>query len=224
MKKSFYTLILIAILLQSCLPESPKGYLGWGYIIGFAEKNSNNSSVITDDPYKYKVIMRNINFPDSLVGRRIYLEGDLYTSSGGYDYALEAVGYILATIKEIQTAENQGIIDLANNANVSLDNNRVWQTGKYLNLTLSYTGTDPKKHSFDFFINGETEKFENNRVTINICHLNNGDDVATKGYQTLLSMDLTSLFEKFTDKFDVKFVYTEYSQKKEVIISNIEKY
>jgi len=216
MKRTFYTLILLAILLQSCLPKDPKDYIGPGYALGTAEKIGDVSSITTDD--SEKVIMKNVNFPDSIIGERVYAEGYKYKGNSGYDYALDADNCVAVPIKETQIVENQGAIDLINNASVSFDNNRVWQTGKYLNLVLGYYAADTKKHSFDFFINGQTEKFENNRVTINICHNNGGDNVAEKGYKSLFSLDLTNLFEEFTEDFDIKFVYIENTQKKEVII------
>jgi len=217
MKRTFYTLILLAILLQSCL-DSPYGkdHIGWRYVIGTVEKSGKVSSITTEDPYK--VIILNVDFPDSIIGQRVYAEGDMYNNNGGFDYGLKMAGYTVVSVKEAQIVENQGAINLVNNASVSLDNNRIWQTGKYLNMHLTYYATDLKKHSFDFLINGQTEKFENNSVTINICHYNDGDTAAEKGYQTIFSLDLTNLFEEFTDDFDIKFVYIENSQKKEVII------
>ena len=224
MKKTFYPLILLAVLFQSCIPEetiSPD-YIGPGFALGSAEKIGNVSFITTDDPYK--VVMKNINFPDSVLGERVYAEGYVYKSNSDYDLKLDVVSCFVVPIKKAQIVENQSAINLLNNASVSFDNNRISQTGKYLNIYLIYYGTDPKKHSFDFLINGETEKFENNRVTINICHYNDGDNTAN-ARQALYSLDLTKvLFENFTENFEIKFVYTENSQKKEVIISNIKKY
>ena len=221
MKINFYTSILLAMLLQSCLPAVPydENYLCAGFAIGSAEKSGNISYINTDDTLTF--ILKNGTFPDSIVGLRVYAEGDLYNGSGGFDYALNAYCFVVP-IKEAQFANNQDAINLANNASVSLNNNRVWQTGKYLNLFLIYYAVEIEKHSFDFFIDSSTEKFENNRVTINICH-NNGGDIASNYKNAIFSLDLTNLFEKFTDDFEIKFVYIENSQKKEVIISNIKR-
>jgi len=223
MKIFFYTSILIAILLQSCFTKDPYGkdYIGPGYAIGTAEKRGNISFITTEDTCK--IVMKNINFPDSIVNERVFTEGYLYHSNGGFDYALDVVIYAIVPIKEAQFVNNQDTIDLVNNANVAINNNRIWQTGKYLNLSLIYYAAEPQKHSFYFLINKQIENFENNRVTINICH-NNDRDVALNYKTKFFSLDLTNLFEKFTDDFDIKFVYIENSQKKEIIISSIKRY
>jgi len=224
MKKSFYLLILLAILLQSCSFLDPygKGYINYGATIGSTEKNDNISYIQTDDTVA--ILIKNMNFPDSVLGQRIYLEGDFYKGSGGYTYAINVLKNVLVPIKEIQDAENQNVIDLANNASMSLNNNGIWQTIKYLNISLSYYASEPNKHSFSFFINNQTEMFDNNRVTIYICHDNGGDKILYQSYSMLLSLDLTKLFDKFTDKFDIKFVYTENSNPKDLTIVGIKNY
>ena len=216
MKKIFYISILLAILLQSCFPEEnyDREYIGIGFAIGSAEKSGDISYIKTDDTLTF--ILKNGTFPDSIVGLRVYAEGDLYKGNSGFDYALNAFCFVVP-IKEAQIVPS---IDLTNNADVSVDNNRIWQTGKYLNLCLIYYAAESEKHSFDFLIDRETG-FENNRVTINICH-NNGGDIALSSKKMFFSLDLTNLFENFTENFEIRFVYTKNSHQEHVIISNIE--
>ena len=221
MKRIFYTLILMAVLFQSCL-KSPYGkdYMGWRYVLGSAEKNNDISFIAMDD--STKVILLSGHFADSIVGERVYAEGEAYRRSGGFDFALDAVCYSVPTITA-QFVENQNVIGLRNSASMSLDIREVWQTGKYLNMQLVYSGSAPSKHSFDFFIDNATERFENNRVTIYIFHNNGGDNIAAKDYKTLYSLNLTNLFEKFNTKFVICFVYMENKQEKKVTTSDIER-
>jgi len=218
MKKGFYISILLAILLQSCLPTIPydKDYIGIAFVVGSAEKSSEISYIKTDDSLTF--VLRNGTFPDTVVGERVYAEGDLYNGNGGFDYALNAFCFVVP-VKEAQIVPN---IDLTNNANVSFDSNRIWQTGKYLNFCLIYAAAESGKHSFDFLIDSETG-FKNNSVTINIYH-NNGDDIASSYKKIFFSLDLTNLFEKFTDNFEIKFEYIENSQKREVTIPDIKRF
>ena len=221
MKKIFYTLIVFTILFQSCIKSPyPEGYLWKGYAIGAAERDGNTSFILTDDEFALKIMIKNWDFPDSIVGVRLYAEGNIYVGKNGYDYGLEIGNCVIVPIKEAQTVENQGVIDLQNNAGIVFDKNEVFQTGKYLNVLLKYLSSKEKskKHSFDFLINGATERYENNTVTINICHNTNGDNVIEQGNQVLYSLDLTNLFDKFSSDFEIKFVYTENKQTKEVIL------
>ena len=214
MKRTFYTLILFAVLLQSCSLNVPDN--STYYAIGIAGK-SGSTSFITSDDLK-TAMLKNITIPDSVIDLRVYADGKRTKDISGFDAVLEADRCLIVVMKKAKTIDNQNIIDKENNAGVILDYTSVVQTGKYLNIFLEYYAANTKKHSFDFLINGEKEHFENDKVTINICHNDGGDEKKDK-YFSPFSLDLTNLFEKFKNDFDIVFVYnTETKEKKEVLI------
>jgi len=220
MKKIFYTSVLFSIFLfQSCTLDIPgDGPIGRMFAIGSAVNINNTPSIITDD--STKIMLKNQTYPDSVVGKRICAEGIGYKGDNGFKYIIDVdpPKCYIVPIKEVQPVDNQSVIDSYNNADVTFGNGSVFQTGKYLNFFLNYFASEAEKHTFDFFINSKTENFEGNKVTVYFCHNNGGDNFPPTSYTSTLSLDLTSLFEKFNGDFEMKVVYSENSQRKEFIV------
>jgi hypothetical protein len=204
MKKSFYILLILSVLLPSCLNNVPQENYYVGAICGSAEKVVSASVIKMDD--STRVLINNAAFPDSILGLRFFANGKLYKDqSAGFDFSMDAANIFQVPVLELKNAVNQNVIDELGTDGTVFNSKDVYQTGKYLNILFGFYAKEPSKHFFNFAIN-EKDQISNSQIKLYFCH-NNGDDAGTVQYVSFLSMDLTPLFNRFTDNFKIKFVY-----------------
>jgi hypothetical protein len=216
--KTFLGLLLVGILLQACKLDTPNSNVEINYVYGNLKKSGSILSVTRDD--STTVMLKNIGIPDSMLNKRLYVEGNFYKNNNGFDYTMEVYMCLLPFIKEFQFLENLSSFNEKDKESTFFSTNGMVQTGKYLNFSLGYYYLEPnERHSFKFVVDEETETFENDKVKVNIFHNSDNINKLQQKQYCVFSLDLTSLFEKFAKDFDIHFVFYENSNQKEFILN-----
>ena len=201
MKKSIFISVVSICLLNSCLktndPTIPV------FIYGIYDKQGSDYYILCDDGEKDLLI--NATKPDSTIGNRFYVEGNLQMNApAGYAAIVKVIRMEQVLVCSPQMLANQSAVNNLGMTGIDFEPAKMMSYwGKYVNIMFNYVATDVSKHTFSYAIDTSTEKFNTNKVTIYLRHSKGNDDVFGDKKQLekcFTSLDLTDIFNKMQSK------------------------
>ncbi|MDR3328101.1 MAG: hypothetical protein LBT04_08300 [Prevotellaceae bacterium] len=211
----FCTLIVLAVLLlQGCNLDSFQED-EQVFVFGSMQKSESDDFYIVDDLGK-KSLLRGIKINDTVINKRFYIEGKMPRDMkvDNYDYVINVTINEISTIYEPLVIDNQAYIDSINNSTVAINDSRIIQTGKYLNLWVEFIAYEAKLHKFTYAINFAAQTDDANVIKVYLCHDKNSDPLNELVIQKPLiqSLDLTTIFDRMYGE-EIKFVliYKDYN-------------
>ena len=180
---------------------------------------------VADDDSTTFVSSKTLTYPDSLLGKRCYVEFNLTTQQKeNYTYVID--------VQYIQSVPTWDFVDIyTENQSDSLGYGSselalVWVTGNYLNMMYRYYGTGTIKHSFALARNYyQPEASPDSVVNLEFRHNDNSDN-ALQEYLNVVSYDISSFADGKTSDFYLNIKYRTFdryyeSLKIKVPISNV---
>ena len=161
---------------------------------------------MADDDSTTFVPSYTLSYPDSLLGKRCYVEFNLRTQKKeGYTYVVD--------VRYIQSVPPWSLFDIRTaNQSDSLGNDPTnimvaWVSGNYLNMMYQYYGTGTIKHSFTLARNYlSTETVPDSVINLEFRH-NRKLDQAGQRYDHVASFDISSLAVDKTTDFYINIKY-----------------
>ena len=166
---------------------------------------------VSDDDSTTFVPNKTLAYPDSLLGKRCYVEFNLSTQ--------QEVGYThVIVVQYIQSVPTWGIFDIhTQNQSDSLGYEPtglelVWVSGNYLNMMYKYYGTGTIKHNFSLARNYfQPESAPDSVVNLEFRH-NSRLDNASEYYYNVVSFDISSLAAGKTADFYLNIKYRTFDR------------
>lgn len=196
--------------ITSCLPES-EPIVPFTLAVWTAHKAVDQQLYfIADDDSTTFVPRTTLAYPDSLLGKRCYVEFTLSTQQKlGYTYVID-VNYIqyvpMWSMVDIHT-ESQSDSLGHDPSELAL----VWVSGNYLNVMYRYYGTGTIKHSFTLARNCFIpETAPDSVINLEFLH-NNKNDNAGREYLNVVSYDISDLAASRTTDFYLNIKYRTFN-------------
>jgi hypothetical protein len=180
------------------------------YAFGFIEQR--NSDIVLTDDINQTYLLNNIKYDDSIVDKRYYIEG--ITPAGvqnkNYNYVVNVTYSSLVKIFEPQPMPAQEELNTLWDGVMSLSERRIIQTGKYLNVSIEYYGDKLESHIFAYFVDNEIDEVSNT-IKVHLNHNPNNDTNKNPSIGIIVtSLDITTLFNRFSTDFNITLVYNDY--------------